>query len=107
MRLTQRLRELVGRGESTEETPPPPAPPPSPVISLTVESAYAMLQAFPKDAQDTQRISGLHTALVVTARERNKSLEQLLTEVLQEKARIHLALQNQGLGSTILKITIL
>ena len=107
MRLSQRLRELVGRGESTEETPAPPAtvpmlapnstptPPPAPVISLTIESAYAMLQAFPKDTQDSQRISGLRTALVVTARERNKSLEQLLTEVLQEKSRIHLALQNQ------------
>lgn len=107
MRLSQRLRELVGRGESTEETPPPPAtaptlapnptptPPPAPVISLTVESAYAMLQAFPKDTQDSQRISGLRTALIVTASEKNKSLQQLLTDVLHEKARIHLALQNQ------------
>jgi hypothetical protein len=124
MRLSQRLRGLVGRGTASEEVPtepvalsapPPPIPsPPAPVpvsapatINLSVEAAYAMLHAFPKEAPEQQRLPALRTALSAMAIEKQKTLEQLLAEVLQEKARISQVVQNQDrqFEAQVLKIS--
>jgi hypothetical protein len=108
-RLTERLRGLVGKGTADEAAPPvetapvtapapvaPPAPSPSPLgASATVEEAYAMLHAFPKDTEDAQRLTALRAALAATVEAKNKSLQQLLAEVLQEKARVSGILLNQ------------
>ncbi|MBB6053356.1 hypothetical protein [Armatimonas rosea] len=78
--------------------PPAPVPPPPPAAvpaNVTVEAAYAMLQAFPKETEDAQRLPALRAALAATVEEKNKTLQQLLAEVLQEKARIAGLLQNQ------------
>lgn len=54
-----------------------------------------MLNAFPKDTDDAQRLPALRSALAATVEGKNKTLQQLLAEVLQEKARIATVLQNQ------------
>jgi hypothetical protein len=54
-----------------------------------------MLQAFPKDTDDAKQLQALRSALATMADEKKKTLQQLLAEVLQEKARIALALQSQ------------
>ncbi len=114
-KLTERIRGLVGRGNTPgddsvaqETVPAELAPPltattsqrpdsvPTPASSnLTVEAAYSMLQAFPKETQDSQRLVALRSALEATAQQKNVPLQQLLAAVLQEKIRIASILQNQ------------
>jgi hypothetical protein len=126
-RLTDRLRGFVGKGaseessspeEGTTEVSPPhsrpavsPAPPAAPMpqasTATTVEAAYAMLNAFPKDTEDSQRLPALRAALAATMEQKSKTLQQLLAEVLQEKARIASVLQTQdkNFDYQLLKIT--
>ena len=123
-RLTERLRDFVGKGHATEVLEPldkapiaPPLPPaPAPVsaplstpisvpmttspmgASVSVEAAYSMLHAFPKDTDDAQRFPALRSALAATQENKSQTLQQLLAEVLQEKARIASVLQNQNVN---------
>ena len=119
-RLTERLRDFVGKGNATEAVgslekapivppvSPTPAPLPAPVsvpasanpmgASVTVEAAYSMLHAFPKDTDDAQRFPALRSALAATQENKSQTLQQLLAEVLQEKARIASVLQNQNVN---------
>ncbi len=77
------------------------------MVNLSVEAAYAMLQAFPKDTDDAKQLQALRSALATMADEKKKTLQQLLAEVLQEKARIAVALQSQeqGFESQVAKIS--
>ncbi len=115
-RLTERLRDFVGKGNATEAVgslekapivpplPPAPAPVSAPTTvspmgaSVTVEAAYSMLHAFPKDTDDAQRFPALRSALSATLEHKSQTLQQLLAEVLQEKARIASVLQNQNMN---------
>lgn len=110
-RLTDRLRDFVGKGHPEEAsspgakapaeaaTPAAQATTPSPAsamgASMTVEAAYSMLNAFPKDTDDAQRFPALRSALLATLEKKHQTLQQLLAEVLQEKARIASILLNQ------------
>ena len=115
-RLTERLRDFVGKGNAPEAVgslekapivPPLPAAP-APVsvptttspmgASVSVEAAYSMLHAFPKDTDDAQRFPALRSALSATLEQRSQTLQQLLAEVLQEKARIAAVLHNQNVN---------
>ena len=122
-RLTERLRDFVGKGQADEAVAPverapsepspvaaplPPAAPANPMgANMTVEAAYAMLHAFPKDTDDAQRLPALRSALAATVEGQNKTLQQRLAEVLQEKVRIAGILQTQdrNLDLQLTKIT--
>lgn len=119
-RLTERIRDFVGKGHATgaleplDKAPIAPPLPPAPVpasanpmgASVSVEAAYSMLHAFPKDTDDAQRFPALRSALAATQENKSQTLQQLLAEVLQEKARIASVLQNQNVNFDLQQVKI-